>query len=206
MLKQVPQLAKKARVWTGTEFVELASAQTDLTAYSTTAQMNTAVTAGVGLVPILTQTIGTAVSSVVVSNAFSTTYDNYKILITGGVASTDNGINLKMGATTTGYYAGRLRVLYSAGTLSQETDNNAASWTNIGYGNTNSLHANFELLNPFKTQQTNMTNIAAENATNARATMTSGWLNNSTSYTDFTLTPSGGTLTGGTIRVYGYKN
>jgi len=35
-------LAKKARVWTGTEFVELASAQTDLTAYSTTAQMNTA--------------------------------------------------------------------------------------------------------------------------------------------------------------------
>ena len=159
-----------------------------------------------GLTLVKTQTIGTAVSSVEVTGAFSATYDNYKIFITGGVSSTDNAINLKMGATTSGYYAGRVRVLYSSGTLSQETDNNASSWTNIGYGNTNSLHANFELLNPFKTQQTNMTNIAAENATNARATMTSGWLNNSTSYTDFTLTPSGGTLTGGTIRIYGYQN
>jgi hypothetical protein len=31
-----------------------------------------------------------------------------------------------------------------------------------------------------------------------------GYLDNTTSYTDFTLTPSSGTLTGGTIRVYGY--
>ena len=38
MLKQVPQLAKKARVYDGTAWQELASAQTDLTAYSTTAQ------------------------------------------------------------------------------------------------------------------------------------------------------------------------
>ena len=38
MLKQVPQLGKKARVYDGTAWQELASAQTDLTAYSTTAQ------------------------------------------------------------------------------------------------------------------------------------------------------------------------
>ncbi len=31
MLKQVPQLGKKARVWDGTAWQELASAQTDLT-------------------------------------------------------------------------------------------------------------------------------------------------------------------------------
>jgi hypothetical protein len=36
---------------------------------------------------IKTQTIGTAVSSVTVTGAFSTTYDNYKIIVSGGVAS-----------------------------------------------------------------------------------------------------------------------
>jgi hypothetical protein len=35
---------------------------------------------------------------------------------------------------------------------------------------------------------------------------TGGFLNNTTSYTAFTFTPSSGTLTGGTIRVYGYRN
>jgi hypothetical protein len=38
-------LAKKARVYDGTAWQELASAQTDLTAYSTTAQMNAAIVA-----------------------------------------------------------------------------------------------------------------------------------------------------------------
>jgi hypothetical protein len=38
-------LAKKARVYDGTAWQELASAQTDLTAYSTTAQMNAAIAA-----------------------------------------------------------------------------------------------------------------------------------------------------------------
>ena len=30
--------------------------------------------------------------------------------------------------------------------------------------------------------------------------------NDTTAYTDFTVLPASGTLTGGTIRVYGYKN
>jgi hypothetical protein len=34
----------------------------------------------------------------------------------------------------------------------------------------------------------------------------SGMLNNTTSYTAFTITPSSGTMTGGTVRVYGYAN
>ena len=159
-----------------------------------------------GLVLISSTTIGSAVSSVVVSNAFSATYDNYKIFITGGVQSTEGSITLKMGSTTTGYYAGRLRILYASGTLSQETDNNAALWSNMGYGNTTTLTSNFELLNPFKTQQTTMTNISPEFGTNTRATFTTGFLNNSTSYTDFTIATAGGsTITGGTISVYGYK-
>jgi len=33
-----------------------------------------------------------------------------------------------------------------------------------------------------------------------------GYVNNTTQYTAFTISPSSGTLTGGTIRVYGYRN
>ena len=39
------------------------------------------------LVLVKTQVIGTTVSSVNVTSAFSTTYDNYKITITGGTSS-----------------------------------------------------------------------------------------------------------------------
>ena len=37
-----------------------------------------------GLVLIKTETIGTTVSSVTVTSAFSATYDNYKIIVAGG--------------------------------------------------------------------------------------------------------------------------
>ena len=36
-------MAKQAKVWTGSAWADLASATTDLTPYSTTAQMNTAI-------------------------------------------------------------------------------------------------------------------------------------------------------------------
>ena len=195
-MKQVPQLAKKSRVWDGTAWQELASAQTDLTPYSTTAQMNTAIDAGVGLVPILTQTIGTAVSSVVVTNAFSATYENYKIVISGGVASTGANLGLKLGATATGYYAGHLETAYNSGTVAGSANNNTTSWSFTGYGSTLGLSFNVDLINPFLTNPTLMTSLNRFGG---------GLLNNSTSYTDFTITPASGTITGGTIQVYGYK-
>jgi hypothetical protein len=198
-------LAKKARVYDGTAWQELASAQTDLTAYSTTAQMNTAITAGVGLVPILTQTIGTAVSSITVTNAFSATYDNYQIVVSGGVASTNAEITLKLGATATGYYAARSRVTY-AGVSSVQGDNNGSLWNAVGFTSTNAISANFNLNNPFLTKNTFMSALTSDPATTGRGSFNAGYLDNTTSYTDFTLAPTGGTLTGGTIRVYGYKN
>ena len=58
-----------------------------------------------GLVLISTTTIGTSVSTVTVSNAFSATYDNYKIILSGGVASGSAAITIILGATTSRYYA-----------------------------------------------------------------------------------------------------
>jgi hypothetical protein len=195
-------LAKKSRVWDGTAWQELASAQTDLTAYSTTAQMNTAITAGVGLVPILTQTIGTAVSSVTVTNAFSATYDAYKIIVTGGASSTENTITMILGATTANYFWFSQGLQYSGGGASNVTGS-GSSWGTIGIGQTIGIHIDMDIASPFLAKKTSMR--AARIGSNDGGN-TMGYLNNSTSYTDFTITTSGGTLTGGTIRVYGYKN
>ena len=207
-MKQVPQLAKKARVYDGTAWQELATAQTDLTAYSTTAQMNTAITAGVGLVPILTQTIGTAVSSITVSNVFSATYDNYLITLSGGVASTTTGLNLTLGATATGYYRGGNFTSYTGTTVSGINSSNASSWLSASLGTTTSSDGRIELYDPFLTKNTKIRASYVSTVTNGESYVFGGFLNDSTSYTAFTFTPStgGATLTGGTIRVYGYKN
>ena len=196
-------MAKKARVYDGTAWQELASAQTDLTAYSTTAQMNTAITAGVGLVPILTQTIGTAVSSVVVSNAFSATYDNYEIIVSGGASSATTVLGMKLGAAATGYYASGRYVGWD-GSLDNIVNNNSTSWSTLaGQAHADGLFSHIFLNSPFLAKRTRIESTYLDNTGSARV---SGYLNGTTSYTDFTLTPASGTLTGGTIRVYGYKN
>jgi hypothetical protein len=159
-----------------------------------------------GLTLIKTQTIGSAVSSVNVTGAFSTTYDAYKIILSGGVGSASHNLALQLGATVTGYYAGYVNVNYSTGSVTGDRDNNAASFTLAGYGTANVLNLNADLQNPFTAKNTTFQTFNSLTTTGAGARYGSGYLANTTSYTDFTLTPSTGTLTGGTIRVYGYNN
>jgi hypothetical protein len=155
-----------------------------------------------GLRLVKKQTIGTAVASVVVNDAFSATYDNYKIMISGGVGSTANNILFTLGATTTGYYEARLNITYVGGALGANTTNNGANGT-IGQQTTQGLFANLDIISPFLTKQTNWGSTQLS-ATTTRIDQVQGMLNNTTSYTAFTITPGSGTLTGGTIYVYGY--
>jgi hypothetical protein len=160
----------------------------------------------IGLWLVKTQTIGTGVSSVTVTGAFSADYDNYHVTISGGVCSTSTDLRLQLGATTTGYYAAYNRVVYSTGAASPIADNNAANFSRAGFGTPNSLNASFDLLMPFATKNTMYYGsfIAAGSGFNAGTG--SGFLDNSTSYTAFTLIVPTGTITGGIIRVYGYRN
>lgn len=159
-----------------------------------------------GLTLIKTQTIGTTVSSVTVSDAFSTTYENYKITISGGVGSTDASIGLQMGATTSGYYASLSAVTYSSAAALTRSDNNAAKWTRAGGVNTGAISMNLDIFNPFTAHNTLMFGNKVDTGTGGASGAMNGFLNNTTSYTAFTISPDAGTLTGGTIRVYGYAN
>jgi hypothetical protein len=166
----------------------------------TAAQMNK-----IGLWLIKTETIGTTVASVTVTDAFSADYLNYKIVVSGGIASTATTLRLTLGATTTGYYTGAVGYTF-AGATSNSNEANTA-YATLGYANANVIFANFEVFQPFATKYTLMAGdfIVPDTSTGLyqrRGSM----LANTTSYTDFTLTNSSGTLTGGTIDVYGYRD
>jgi hypothetical protein len=160
-----------------------------------------------GLTLVKAQTVGTTVGSVAVTDAFSATYDNYKITYTGGLGSTSGGITMILGATVTGYYSSIIfGSSYGASGPTYAGSANTANWTFMGIASTASASVNAEINCPFLTVNTLMSHSRSDAATAGTAGTGQGYLANSTSYTGFTLTPASGTLTGGTIRVYGYAN
>jgi hypothetical protein len=160
-----------------------------------------------GLTLIKTQTIGTTVSTVAVSDAFSATYENYRIIVTGGVGSTTTSLTLILGATTTGYYEGIVRIALTQGdsTADFKGNNNGSAWDFAGEATTDGINSVIELQQPFATKRTTMQIGYSSIRTNGNAFSGAGYLNNATSYTGFTYGTATGTLTGGTIFVYGYK-
>jgi hypothetical protein len=151
---------------------------------------------------VKTQTIGTTVSTVTVTDAFSATYDAYKITLIGGTCSSSNQfINLQLGSTATGYFTGAAGVTY-AGVATTNSQNNLTLFS-LGITNTNGNNLNVDIFAPHLAARTY---IGYVNVSDANARTGGGYQNSNTVFTDFTITPAAGTLTGGEIRVYGYAN
>jgi hypothetical protein len=162
-----------------------------------------AVGASSGLTLISATTIGTTVSSVAVTSAFSATYDNYKVVVIGGIMSDNTNIKLQLGATTTGYYSFVARG-FVGGTTDFTGDNNATSFARIGAGKSDGYYADINIGDPFATRVTRVESTYIPSNTGSSMGKVTGFINNTTSYTGFTIIPDGGTMTGGAIYVYGY--
>lgn len=152
-----------------------------------------------GLVLIKTQTIGTSVSSVTVTSAFSSTYDNYYITISGGSSTTANEIRFQLGSANTNYYFSGDFVRYVNSNVNI-IGNNTSYWP-IGSGLPNALSSSLILQNPNLAKPTFY--LSNYTFTDGSASMT-GFQDSNTSFTAFTIFPSSGNWTGATIRVYGY--
>jgi len=156
-----------------------------------------------GLVYITQQTIGTAVASVTVSNCFSATYDNYRIVISGGMASIASDYGLQLSGITTSVYQ-TFGFFMTPGTATLNAYGPAATtqWL-IGSQNTVRYAAAFDVIGPNLAQQKFFGNCMGVSTTgyyNFAGSCTS-----TSSATGFTINVSTGTWTGGTIRVYGYR-
>ena len=160
-----------------------------------------------GLVYVTSATIGSGVSSVTVSSCFSTTYDNYRILINDGVSSQESDFAMTLGSTATGYYYTSLYNRFSAGTPSGLGTLNDVEWRYVGAGTQNTNMMEAELQCPFLAKYTTITSrmVSQTTGNDGLSMFTQGYLANTTSYTAMTIRRTAGTMTGGTVTVYGYR-
>ena len=168
----------------------------------TAADTNTYLNNG-GLVYIKSQTIGTAVSSVTVTSAFSADYDNYLVQVVGGVASLGDNGAMTLGSATTGYYGALMYTNYaSASTYQGAGNSNSANFQFIWRHMTSALEAHITFLGPNLAKRTFVDGWWVADTASGRY---HGYHDSTTQFTSFTLPPGSGTLTGGTITVYGYR-
>lgn len=173
----------------------------------TTGQVLTAASMNaVGMWLVKSQTIGSGSGTVVVPSAFSSDYDAYQIVVSGGgTAGGDYGLNMRLGSTVSGYYfTGEYRNFPNT-VNNVIAGNNASEWGAVGIATVNSLQANIFVTNPFLTRNTYFSAPYIYNNAGGGLANMGGFLADSNSYTAFTLFINASTFTGGTIRVYGFR-
>jgi hypothetical protein len=157
----------------------------------------------VGLWLVKTQTIGATVPSVEVTGAFSSTYDDYLVIVQGGTASAGANMRLQIGNATTGYSSRLAFGAYTSTTASGAVDTTSAFFDWTGHLSSVSFLGQVNIKAPNLAKYTHV--YAPFDNGNDVGTM-AGVLKNTTQYTSFTVSVAGaGTFSGGTINVYGYR-
>jgi len=152
-----------------------------------------------------TVTVGNAVGSVTVSGAFSSLYNNYKILYTGGVANTSLYLSMTLGSASTAYYGSLYGAAYATGTPIGIGINNGASWAYAGLATTSYTMFDCDIFMPNMVRNTNISSKWSFNLTSTGYSTFNGEHAATTQHTAFTITATGGNMTGGSLTVYGYR-
>jgi hypothetical protein len=178
----------------------------DTNGYSTwsgSAWVSSAIGIGSGLVHLTTQTIGSGVSSVAVSNVFSSAYDNYKVIVSGSNASV-GGASMRMtmnsSAGSTYFWAGQIQIYDGSNVFAGS--NNTTSFQVMNMGSVSTTNLIIEFFNPFAATATT---FKSQFAARSDVGQYGGVDSNAVSQTGFTLLMGAGTLTGGSVNVYGYR-
>ncbi len=149
-----------------------------------------------------TVTIGSAVSSVTVSGAFSSLYNNYLIVVSGGASVADTNMSMVLGSKVTNY---KTQLIYATfnNTLAAIGTTTNVDMPYCGNASTTGLSCVINVNNPFTSTKNTFVNAQWNSSTNAGTFIAN--TADTISYTAFTLTSGGTTMTGGTITVYGYR-
>ena len=157
-----------------------------------------------GLVLVKSQAIGSGVSSVTVTGAFSSAFRRYHLQISELQGSTYANLRFNFTSSSGLYYAAL------TGTVFNNTDrvavtNGSSSYFDplMQYSSAADAYGSFDIAAPYLAQRT----VVQGTEWGSDAGCSFGGVNTgSTSYTGFTLTASTGTLSGGRIYVYGYND
>jgi hypothetical protein len=169
----------------------------------TAASLNNNFASG-GLMLVKTQTIGTAVASATLTSVFSSTYDNYRVVVNIASTSASAAVLAQFGtgtATTTNYKS-YLFTSFLGWTSGAATTQTSLSGFLAGYAELAGSNANsFDVIAPNLARNTHAN---GQYASSANGGFTSGIQTDSTQFTSLTVGVASGTMTGGTVSVYGY--
>jgi hypothetical protein len=216
-------MAKQAYVYSGTDWVPLASEVTNLSNYqlSSGTGLNTiiptsvAVGSGSGSVSAIGVVTFSGASSVSINDCFNSTYDNYKIIFKLSGVTADGVVYVKLRASGTdssvNYYWGLYGVVAGSSTAIVNNASNVSNGFLVMEDDTGSsakpTFAEMTFLNPKVAEPTSMIgqNISSTNAGTPVGINIWGLHTPSTSYDGLTFVPTAGNISG-TISVYGYKD
>ena len=176
----------------------------------TTGQVFTAADANLmansGLVFIKQQTIGNAVSSVSVTSAFSTDYDNYRIVISKTTVSSigNSGYITINGSTGSTYSSNGIYMTPTSSTVNGLALNQQplGFWLGITGG---VWSGSFDIMSPFLGAVTNFVGQSGGSGASSYYNTTMAADSNAASSTGFTLVQAVANFTGGIITVFGYR-
>ncbi len=155
-----------------------------------------------GLVLLNTTTLGSAITSVTISNVFSSSYTNYQIVYSDCTSGTPTQLRFSLGGITTGVYENsELRADTRTTTVTSSPNGPGIAYWRATTTEQPSFIIN--IMNPNTTKNKTINGFVSAYSTSQ--SWISGFVVSSVQSTDFILTLNGGTLTGGTIKVYGYK-
>ena len=156
-----------------------------------------------GLVYVSTTTWTAGATSIPVTSCFSSTYDNYRIIVNIESNSGGSSHSIALNGITTLYYvSGHFFSWGSAGATAYSPIVQSAWIVSANNANGFGCQMVLDIINPFRTLVT--TGSVMSNAANGSAIFQ--LINsNTTSSTGFTITKAGDTMTGGSVVVYGYR-
>lgn len=163
--------------------------------------------ANVGLVYVTHTTVGSGVTSVTINNCFTSTYDNYRVTLTN-IDCTTNGDVMAMQLTTSGTpsaanYAGNTFYVSTGATGGLTNAALSAYFEVLSISNTSTASGSFDVYQPAIAQWTRLHFGPTVDDTYFR--FGGGVHKVTTAYDGMKLSAVVGSMTGGTITVYGYK-
>ena len=203
-------MAKKAYVYNGNAWEDLASSVSDLSSYATTVDLDDYQLKSVAGLTLINTTTFTTSANVVVSNVFTSNYNNYLVVGNYTISSAGTFIFARVSASgtplTANYATVSQRIRSDAGATILQT---STTGMQMGSGSNYSTAGSFTLNvnNPFASARTFFTGLQSvrEEDTLNYGFNFSGQTTNTTSYDGFALAPAAGT-TSGTIRIYGLRD
>jgi hypothetical protein len=157
----------------------------------------------VGLWLVKSQTVGSGVGSVAITNCFNSDYRNYRVTFEGGVQSVnDNALQLQFAAATGHYASMRYDAFSGVGSGTLPSFNQTFAYFGLS-GQSNQCTFSIDVYAPNLAEITKYSGMFTSN----NFFGTGGGLYFSTAQlTGFTIIFPGFTNTGGIVKVYGYRN